>query len=56
VAIPEPFQAVGMWYRNFAQTTDEEVRTLLGHGTAGSPTAEAIGRTADRKKHYATQS
>lgn len=28
-ATPQPFFAVGMYYRNFAQTTDEEVRTLL---------------------------
>jgi putative phosphoribosyl transferase len=26
---PEPFSAVGLWYRTFDQTTDEEVRTLL---------------------------
>lgn len=26
---PEPFHAVGAWYRNFTQTTDEEVRELL---------------------------
>jgi len=26
---PEPFQAVGLWYRDFSQTTDEEVRKLL---------------------------
>lgn len=26
---PEPFMAVGMWYRDFSQTTDEEVRELL---------------------------
>jgi len=26
---PEPFHAVGAWYRNFTQTTDEEVRDLL---------------------------
>jgi len=26
---PEPFQAVGIWYENFSQTTDEEVRDLL---------------------------
>ena len=26
---PEPFYAVGMWYENFEQTTDEEVRELL---------------------------
>ena len=26
---PEPFRAVGLWYRDFSQTTDEEVRDLL---------------------------
>jgi putative phosphoribosyl transferase len=26
---PEPFYAVGLWYENFEQTSDEEVRTLL---------------------------
>jgi len=26
---PEPFQAVGLWYRDFSQTKDEEVRELL---------------------------
>lgn len=28
-ATPEPFYAVGQWYRDFEQTTDEEVRDLL---------------------------
>lgn len=26
---PEPFTAVGMWYDDFSQTTDDEVRSLL---------------------------
>ena len=26
---PEPFRAVGLWYEDFSQTTDEEVRDLL---------------------------
>ena len=26
---PEPFDAVGLWYDEFDQTTDEEVHTLL---------------------------
>lgn len=26
---PEPFDAVGLWYRDFSQTTDEEVHELL---------------------------
>ena len=31
-AMPEPFWAVGQWYRDFEQTTDEEVRQLLTTG------------------------
>jgi putative phosphoribosyl transferase len=27
--MPEPFYGVGLWYANFSQTTDEEVRNLL---------------------------
>jgi putative phosphoribosyl transferase len=26
---PEPFRAVGLWYRDFSETTDDEVRALL---------------------------
>src|SRR5207244_3960519 len=26
---PDPFYAVGLWYEDFSQTTDEEVRELL---------------------------
>ena len=26
---PEPFYAVGLWYEDFSQTSDEEVRALL---------------------------
>jgi len=26
---PQPFSAVGLWYRDFSQTTDDEVRELL---------------------------
>ena len=38
--MPEPFNAVGLWYEAFDQTTDEEVRGLL----APAP-AEESGRT-----------
>ncbi|HEY2931926.1 MAG TPA: phosphoribosyltransferase [Acidobacteriota bacterium] len=31
---PEPFHAVGNWYRDFAQTTDKEVRELLERAEA----------------------
>jgi putative phosphoribosyl transferase len=27
--MPQPFSAVGLWYRDFSQTTDQEVRQLL---------------------------
>jgi predicted phosphoribosyltransferase len=29
---PEPFHAVGVWYENFSQTSDREVRDLLARG------------------------
>ncbi|MCH8985589.1 MAG: phosphoribosyltransferase, partial [Acidobacteria bacterium] len=29
VQTPEPFSAVGWWYRDFTQTTDGEVQELL---------------------------
>lgn len=29
ILTPEPFQAVGLWYEDFSQTTDAEVRALL---------------------------
>jgi len=32
---PEPFTAVGAWYEDFRQTTDEEVRELLDRVNAG---------------------
>jgi predicted phosphoribosyltransferase len=31
--VPEEFYAVGQWYENFAQTTDDEVRELLARTT-----------------------
>ena len=40
VFTPEPFQAVGLWYQDFSQTTDEEIAALLaqaaGHRFAAS--------------------
>jgi predicted phosphoribosyltransferase len=29
LASPDPFHAVGLWYRDFAQVSDDEVRSLL---------------------------
>jgi putative phosphoribosyl transferase len=33
---PDPFRAVGLWYADFSQTTDEEVHDLLEHARGGS--------------------
>ncbi len=33
-ATPEPFHAVGLWYADFSQTTDEEVHYLLDQARA----------------------
>jgi predicted phosphoribosyltransferase len=33
---PEPFLAVGRWYHDFAQTSDEDVRALLERAQRGS--------------------
>ncbi|HEY2210193.1 MAG TPA: erythromycin esterase family protein [Bradyrhizobium sp.] len=55
---PEPFHAVGRWYRDFSQTTDEEVRVLLARRsdpdnskvtqspTADSPLVKALREAA----------
>ncbi|MFL6333931.1 MAG: phosphoribosyltransferase [Pyrinomonadaceae bacterium] len=32
---PEPFHAVGQWYADFSQTTDDEVRELLARAAEG---------------------
>jgi len=36
---PEPFHAVGLWYEDFTQTTDEEVRDLLARAAPGRQAA-----------------
>jgi predicted phosphoribosyltransferase len=40
---PEPFYAVGLWYEDFSQMTDEEVRDLL----VRSEHAGGVARTAE---------
>jgi predicted phosphoribosyltransferase len=35
---PEPFHAVGLWYENFSQTTDDEVRDLLARAAPAGHT------------------
>jgi predicted phosphoribosyltransferase len=38
---PEPFRAVGLWYDNFDQTSDEEVHALLGAARNAEPSPAA---------------
>jgi putative phosphoribosyl transferase len=38
--MPEPFYAVGLWYEDFSETTDDEVRALLARAWAPSPSLE----------------
>jgi predicted phosphoribosyltransferase len=36
---PEPFHSVGLWYQDFTQTTDDEVRDLLARARRGDRAA-----------------
>ena len=36
---PDPFYAVGLWYEDFSQTTDDEVRELLSRAARDHPLA-----------------
>jgi putative phosphoribosyl transferase len=38
--MPEPFSAVGLWYRDFSQTTDAEVGALLQEHAQPIPNRE----------------
>lgn len=45
VETPEPFLAVGAWYSNFSQTSDEEVRELLQKPGDSKPAASHASET-----------
>jgi predicted phosphoribosyltransferase len=45
--MPDPFLAVGIWYEDFAQTTDEEVHDLLQKEADGQ---ELAGESRERKE------
>jgi len=48
VAMPEPFRAVGDWYEEFAQTSDEDVKRLLApRGTSTAATRTSPSRASD---------
>ena len=42
---PEPFRAVGLWYDDFSQTTDEEVHELLVQAGGPSGSRRPAGQT-----------
>jgi predicted phosphoribosyltransferase len=45
---PEPFRAVGVWYEDFTQMTDDEVRDLLRRAREGRDTASQPARSQAR--------
>ena len=48
LATPEPFNAVGLWYQEFGQTSDEEVaRLLTAAGRQSTPPGSQSVRKAD---------
>jgi erythromycin esterase-like protein/predicted phosphoribosyltransferase len=46
VSMPEPMNAVGLWYDDFAQTSDEEVRQLLDAFRPNSPAGGSLREDA----------
>ena len=46
LSTPDPFRAVGLWYEDFSQTTDDEVRTLLERPPERPGPVAAIRRRA----------
>jgi len=47
VATPDPFNAVGLWYEEFSQTTDDEVRRLLATPSAALSTGQGTSRKSE---------
>jgi predicted phosphoribosyltransferase len=51
---PEPFHAVGLWYEDFSQTTDEEVHDLLADAARDRPATPrpTTGADATRQRDH----
>jgi putative phosphoribosyl transferase len=49
---PEPFIAVGYWYKQFSQTSDEEVRSLLEQANHELPTAQRKPQKAPKVTYH----
>ena len=45
--MPEPFNAVGLWYDEFSQTTDDEVARLLAAAARGGRTSRRLEPARD---------
>ena len=55
VAMPEPFRAVGLWYQEFGQMSDEELCRLLDERCAASADlADHRGRTTATSRRTVT--
>ncbi len=51
VTMPEPMEAVGLWYEDFSQTSDEEVTRLLASPPQGAGARQAnVGCNAARHR------
>lgn len=46
--MPDPFYSVGLWYDDFTQNSDEEIRELLEHAAASRSAENAAGREEKR--------
>lgn len=46
VATPEPFYSIGLWYEDFLQTTDEQVRHLLEQSTRDQIVTKSVIRNS----------
>ena len=49
VATPQPMRAVGLWYDDFSQTSDEEVRELLAKAASAAADPGAAGEPRPRE-------
>jgi putative phosphoribosyl transferase len=52
---PDPFYAVGLWYGDFSQTTDEEVRELLARAEAERTSAARAVQNPRESQHPAVR-
>lgn len=50
VSLPDQFRAVGLWYKNFSQTTDNEVIALLKDASEHAQTSERRPRIGEALK------